>query len=55
MASYLLGAIMMAQMENGSLANFCIMGRPNTAVLPEPVSALAITLYPFKIEGRASF
>lgn len=55
MASYLLGAIIIAQILNGYFESFWIMGRPNTAVLPEPVYALAITLSPLRIEGIASF
>ncbi len=54
-ASYRLGAMIRAQMLNGSLDNFCIKGKPNTAVFPLPVSALAITLSPLRMEGMASF
>jgi hypothetical protein len=37
-------------MLKGYLASFWTKGSPNAAVLPLPVSAFAITLYPFNIE-----
>lgn len=46
---------MSAQILNGYFASLWIMGRPNTAVLPEPVSAFAITLSPLRMDGIASF
>lgn len=46
---------MRAKILNGYLANFYIKGRPNAAVLPLPVYALAITLSPLIIDGIANF
>lgn len=46
---------MSAKILYGYFANFYMRGSPNAAVLPLPVSALAMTLYPLRIEGMASF
>jgi hypothetical protein len=40
-----------ANMLYGYFDNFCIKGNPNAAVLPLPVSELAITDYPDIIFG----
>jgi hypothetical protein len=54
-ASSRLGAIISAHMLNGYFESFCIKGRPNTAVLPVPVSEFMIALSPLRIGGIASF